>query len=1071
MGFRQIGITIIFGVSIGLLQACSDGTSSSDSSSSNNKSNLLPLIAPDTIYFNKDITVTIDCNNSNGEICGDRYYRVLDGNATQPFIKFDPIARIELSAANYANLLTIVEYYVENTSGLKSEIKRQEYVFDTVRPNASYALDSGSSQIQQTVTISCSEIPLPGGIVSGCDKIFYEFVPQGSQPSGTYNQIDISSINSKQTQVTIFESGKLEYFVRDKAENDSALGETAEISITAPVNRPNPLPTFTASGSPNNFISLQWTYPSDTNLQRVVICRSEQSATPNQNCEGAIKVVDWDKTANSAQWNGMSFSDNSVPVLFSPLYYTAYLYDDVGVASSAVKTTATAGDMTPAAAVENLSHGASYESVGFTWSNPSANNGKNVNLVICRANSGFPSSNCSPIAKVDIRLGTYTDSASTTNLLVNGTTYYYSLFSVGENGVFSTAVQFSETPYDNIPPAAVTNAYTIASANALELRWTNPGDADLNTVKIFAKSDGAPIYSGLDQTFKITGLSNGTTYTFVLIAYDNNLNQSVAVEVSGVPNNDIVAPTVSSVTPGNGAVNVGAVDFESGISVTFSEAIKVATSVTPFILTDGAGNTVDGATTIIDNLLKFVPTDAQPALHTKYSASVTSNVTDLSNNPLSAPFSWTFTSVDGDYNGIYDQISDDPAPAGLLSTDNLPNIAMDAQGNAMAVWTGPGGAIFARHYDAINGWDTTQKKVSLDATAGNSPFVAMDKAGNALIVWLQAAPAVDKVYGISYSPTQGWGTAQSIQETSAEAFYLATALDGQGNAFVIWSDALNEIYMRRLPLFGQWNTAPASVPTITYSRTIPNIRNLSVVADNSGNAIAIWNDTLTTTITNENTVFIRRFSGSWDSTATPLDAETGVKEYYPVIAMDGLGNAIAAWRINQARTAVLRFDASNGSWGAIKTYNPGNANTLVNGVYPSVAMNAIGQAVIAWGQSGGIYLMDYSPATLNNGAERWGTPSSIFGVAVTTKSTLDDSGNALVVWDNESSKIYSNRFHIGDTPDFAVSKIIRNRIITSGNVLPNVASDRYGRALVVWSELLDIGAINVSDTCFAQRFE
>ena len=83
--------------------------------------------------------------------------------------------------------------------------------------------------------------------------------------------------------------------------------------------------------------------------------------------------------------------------------------------------------------------------------------------------------------------------------------------------------------------------------------------------------------------------------------------------------------------------------------------------------------------------------------------------------------------------------------AALIETDNVgndyePQIAIDAGGNAMAVWVQSDGTrdnIWSNRYTAGTGWGTAALIETDNAGHAVNPQIAIDVGGNALAVWMQ----------------------------------------------------------------------------------------------------------------------------------------------------------------------------------------------------------------------------------------------------------------------------------------------------------------------------------------------
>ena len=89
---------------------------------------------------------------------------------------------------------------------------------------------------------------------------------------------------------------------------------------------------------------------------------------------------------------------------------------------------------------------------------------------------------------------------------------------------------------DTTPPAEVTFLSGIAGDSQITLNWTDPADEDFNRVEISYPQGNTPIQIGKEeQTATITGLTNGTTYTFTVRTIDTTGNKSTGVTTSHTP--------------------------------------------------------------------------------------------------------------------------------------------------------------------------------------------------------------------------------------------------------------------------------------------------------------------------------------------------------------------------------------------------------------------------------------------------------------------------------------------------------------------------------------------------------
>ena len=85
---------------------------------------------------------------------------------------------------------------------------------------------------------------------------------------------------------------------------------------------------------------------------------------------------------------------------------------------------------------------------------------------------------------------------------------------------------------DTIPPGSVNNLSASAGNGQVSLSWSNPSDPDFDYVSISYNGGNTTSTSGSKT---ITGLTNGTSYTFTVIVYDDSGNASSSQSVSATP--------------------------------------------------------------------------------------------------------------------------------------------------------------------------------------------------------------------------------------------------------------------------------------------------------------------------------------------------------------------------------------------------------------------------------------------------------------------------------------------------------------------------------------------------------
>ncbi|WP_239619288.1 glycoside hydrolase family 48 protein [Cohnella mopanensis] len=148
-----------------------------------------------------------------------------------------------------------------------------------------------------------------------------------------------------------------------------------------------------------------------------------------------------------------------------------------------------------------------------------------------------------------------TGTSYTNTGLTNGTTYYYVVSAVNTVGESTNSVQVSVVPAIPTVPVAPTGLTATAGNQQVALSWTASSGAASYNVKR-ATTSGGPytnVATGVTAaTFTNTGLTNGTTYYYVVSAV-NSVGESVnSAQASATPQLAIpAAPTGLTATAGN----------------------------------------------------------------------------------------------------------------------------------------------------------------------------------------------------------------------------------------------------------------------------------------------------------------------------------------------------------------------------------------------------------------------------------------------------------------------------------------------------------------------------------------
>jgi hypothetical protein len=168
-----------------------------------------------------------------------------------------------------------------------------------------------------------------------------------------------------------------------------------------------------------------------------------------------------------------------------------------------------------------------------------------------------------------------------------------------------------------------------------------------------------------------------------------------------------------------------------------------------------------------------------------------------------------------------------------------PQVAMDGSGNAIAVWYqgfGVGGySVWANRFATGTGWEMPTLIGSSVWASLAPPKLAMDRNGNAIAVWWYWG--AKEIYANWYVAGTGWETPTIIHTGTGYAGFSEVAMDGNGNAIVVWTQSdgsVHNVYAKRYVPGKGWANSTI-IDTGTKWAEGPE-----VAMDSTGSAIAVW---------------------------------------------------------------------------------------------------------------------------------------------------------------------------------------------------------------------------------------
>ena len=352
----------------------------------------------------------------------------------------------------------------------------------------------------------------------------------------------------------------------------------------------------------------------------------------------------------------------------------------------------------------------------------------------------------------------------------------------------------------------------------------------------------------------------------------------------------------------------------------------------------------------------------------------------------------------------------------------MPKVVMDDHGDAMAAWL-QDGSVWAVRYSS-GGWGTPQVLNAFTYQV-ESIDIAMDNNGSAIVVWSQHNdnnPIGTVLIHASRFSAGMWSGDSTIENGVHDAGSPVIAMDSNGNATVVWpqSDGSSyHIYSNRFSASG-WGTS-------VQIESLDNASIPQVGMDNNGGAMVVWMQFP------DYKVYANHFAaGAW-STPILLSTSDGAAGY-PTLATDGKGNAIAMWsQSNSTNDSIFTNRYSSGGWSTSMVFQAGfNYNSTI----PEVAMDDNGNAMAVWRQnySGSNHLVAsrYSTGT-------WGSHLQIDSISSSPdipRIAMDYNGNAIVIWDQQyymNPNIYA-RSYVADLT-LTISTPAQGSIVSSSAVL------------------------------------
>jgi uncharacterized protein YheU (UPF0270 family) len=316
----------------------------------------------------------------------------------------------------------------------------------------------------------------------------------------------------------------------------------------------------------------------------------------------------------------------------------------------------------------------------------------------------------------------------------------------------------------------------------------------------------------------------------------------------------------------------------------------------------------------------------------------------------------------------------------------------------------------------------------------------------------------------------GLGSTSSHEPAASHIAHQARlSMNNNGKAVIAWSQLNDSIAYQIFKgeyLNGAW--VYPSGPSDNVSPGGYDGADPQVATDNNGNVIIVWSESNG----HKDQIYKSEYrNGSWSYPSSLNDSisPTDQDAFQPQVAMDNSGNAIIVWRqYDGSFYQIFKSEYRSGAWthptGIDDNVSPGGGGAAD----PRIAMDDSGNALIVWNQYDGNFYQIFK-SEYRSGA--WTHPSALSdNISPDGQSTsenevaMDNNGNAIIVWsqnDGTVKQIFKSEYRSGawTNPANLADNISPDSL---GSLDPHVAMDDDGNALIVWRQ---------SDGSFVQVFK
>ncbi len=301
------------------------------------------------------------------------------------------------------------------------------------------------------------------------------------------------------------------------------------------------------------------------------------------------------------------------------------------------------------------------------------------------------------------------------------------------------------------------------------------------------------------------------------------------------------------------------------------------------------------------------------------------------------------------------------------------------------------------------------------SSSGNDahPVMAMNGAGNAVSAWVSGA-FPDAVLKASYFDIDAgrWNVPVSLTLNMVNIHDYDVAIDGEGSAWVVWPEGDEIRAQRYLPDEERWDV----------SQVLGDGNNPVITANDRGEVVAAWIRDEGSTVRLLTTRYVPG-TGSWSSETEVTSGTTLASWGSLALAMNETGDAVLVWEQGTGfRWDIWSayYNVADSSWSPPVALSENNASESTDGSH--VAMDDSGNAIVVWEQD----------------------------LLESRQVGVDEGGNPIMVWDTVGVRLWARSYDVASGA-WRAPHLLEDNAPEASAWLSRLVMNGNGDAAVAWT--------------------